>query len=118
EQLSIRETLRVEFDLHHLGVASVPRADLLVGGVRRRAACVTGNDVRYAFHFVKDGLKAPETTTAKRSDLAAGAVHRWVIRLSHRVLLLNCKLTFTAIIVNWLDNCKQFVHGRPNRAWG
>src|SRR5256885_10678042 len=58
----------VEGELRYLGMAGFPRADLLVTGVRRRAAHITRLDRIHALEVVEYGLQAPETASGKSGD--------------------------------------------------
>ena len=70
----IRYHLGIKFDLDYLGVAGASAANLLVSGIRRRAAGVTAGNrsnserlgARPPGQHLKDRLGAPETTAAER----------------------------------------------------
>src|SRR5438552_17316033 len=57
-----------EPDLAHLSVARLARADLLVTGIHRLTAHVTGLDRLDALQVVEYGLQAPETASGKSGD--------------------------------------------------
>ncbi len=59
----------VERQAHHLGMAGVALADLLVRGVDGVTVGVAAFHVGNAAHAVKNGFGAPKTTTTERDGL-------------------------------------------------
>src|SRR5258706_15706813 len=90
EDFPERHLLRVEGELGYLGMAGFPRADLLVTGVRRPAAHVTGLHRIHALEIVEYGLQAPETASGKSGDFLPCIGH--VVLPFFSVSVLFCRV--------------------------
>src|SRR5712692_3052296 len=67
--------LRVEGELDHLGVAGIPRADVLVARVRRPSSHIAGFDRLHALQVVVYGFQAPEAASGESGDFLARVGH-------------------------------------------
>ena len=65
QQIAIADLFWIEGDLHHLGVACAPGANLFVGGVGDVAARVARDDVFHAPHLIEGRLQAPKAAAAQ-----------------------------------------------------
>ena len=63
----VRNYLGIVFDLHHLGMAALPAADLFVGGIWFGAASVSRDYGKDAWLFLVDGFDAPEASASEGS---------------------------------------------------
>src|SRR5690606_37186442 len=80
QQVAVADDLWVEGHLHHLGVAGLAGAHLLVGGVGYVAAGVARLDALHALELVVDRLEATEAAARQGGDLCRVAVvHRWLL---------------------------------------
>src|ERR1700685_980474 len=67
EKFQVGDPGRIELDLHSFGVPCASAANVLISGIPRRAASVSGGDRSDAFHLAKCILNTPETSCRKCS---------------------------------------------------
>jgi len=65
EDFAQADLRRVEFELHHLGVAGAAGADLFVGRLDGLAVAITRLHVEHALHPVEHRLGAPEAAATE-----------------------------------------------------
>src|SRR6185295_236769 len=69
EQIAERDDRRIERDLHDLGVAGRPAADVAIARARRFAARIARYDLFDAVQLTKYGVETPEASAAERRRL-------------------------------------------------
>jgi hypothetical protein len=70
EKLAIGDRLRIEANLHRLGVAGPAGADVAVTRILHVAAGIARADVLHSSYLLKGGLQTPEAAARQRRRLA------------------------------------------------
>ena len=98
EDLAHADHLRIERELHHLRMAGLARADLLIGGRRHLAVGIAALHVGHAAHAVENGFRAPETTTTQSNGFNLRN-----LLIFHNIYLSGCFVSFDKTVKSALQ---------------